>query len=573
MKLFQPFTKAALFIYCLFLCNQGISQTTLKLEAASNSQGVEFDVPLRVQLPLNKKEKPFNVTIFVLKKSVYKKQLNKNDGDYTTGFSSAGSKPIRLSPLDKFEEVKDGNTVKYLLTLHTPVYLEPNKHYGIVVTNSFSENEFADKLKKVLLGLSKAHAQLIAGTGQEFTTEENNLLKKYNATDWRNIKAAIAAKPMAVASYSQASTDYTTLYSDLVNKYKVSGIPEPEAAADPEFYKIYQTMLILSKLKVNSDYTTATTVNISFPDLKSNTCLYDFLKDQLSCVSCKPNMPEAAILKDTTGLSAFIIDLLQASGKTKSFIEAQAAIVKKDELLSVFDKKDDPQLQSIFSKLEQLKLLMDFKRFSPADKCNPSLPDEIDKAYNAVKAVIDTREKEQKLKERFDSCVTSSNYFLHPVFYRFDTYVYNVDTRYGLRLTPDIGVINYGLIPGYNYNPGHITPYIGLQLNFRYTKANIPFHSIPGNHALSLRHFSAFLGVNVFSVKQAGRIDNLFGKGSLLLGIGYRFVPEIRMVIGTMLVKKIDPNPLISSTKTGSLPFIGVSFDTNKILDGLLKLF
>ena len=152
-----------------------------------------------------------------------------------------------------------------------------------------------------------------------------------------------------------------------------------------------------------------------------------------------------------------------------------------------------------------------------------------------------------------------------------DSYVYSATTRVNLRLTSDLGVVDYGL-SRYSQNFARIAPYFGVQVNFQYVQPDIPFSDLRNAGWRSLKRFSGFLGVTTFSVKEAGKIDNLFGSNTGLLGLGYKITPAFRFVAGTMGVKIINPNPIITSTRFGAMGFAGFSFDSNSVLTSIINM-
>jgi hypothetical protein len=153
-----------------------------------------------------------------------------------------------------------------------------------------------------------------------------------------------------------------------------------------------------------------------------------------------------------------------------------------------------------------------------------------------------------------------------------DSYLYSSSTRTNLRITSDLGVVDFGMIPGSTWNASRIVPYFGIQVNFKYTQSDISFSNLKDAQWYSTKRFSAFFGITTFSIKEAGKIDNLFGSNTALLGIGYKITPAWRFVLGSLGVKIINPNPIITSTRFGSLPFAGFSFDSNSILTGIINM-
>jgi hypothetical protein len=134
-------------------------------------------------------------------------------------------------------------------------------------------------------------------------------------------------------------------------------------------------------------------------------------------------------------------------------------------------------------------------------------------------------------------------------------------------------VVDYGISPN-NWNPSRITPYFGIHLNFRYVNPDYPLSQLPDKpfDKYIARRLSAFVGITLFSVAQPGEIDNLFNKNALLLGLGYKLTNAWRIVLGSMFVKQVNPNPVITSTKGALLPFVGTSFDMSAVFTSIVSL-
>jgi hypothetical protein len=175
-----------------------------------------------------------------------------------------------------------------------------------------------------------------------------------------------------------------------------------------------------------------------------------------------------------------------------------------------------------------------------------------------------------KQRDAFIKEFISDDSFIDVAIFNGDTHIYSATTRLALRLTSDVGVVDYGLNPWHTW----ITPYFGVHLNWRYVSPDIPASTIPRGstwHYIK-RHLSTFVGLTVFSVQQPGKVENLFGKSALVVGMGYRLNDFLRVVAGMLVAKKNDPNPLIVNPRTACLPFIGLSFDSNNIFQSITSL-
>ncbi len=120
-----------------------------------------------------------------------------------------------------------------------------------------------------------------------------------------------------------------------------------------------------------------------------------------------------------------------------------------------------------------------------------------------------------------------------------------------------------------------------------YAATNIYFR--PVNKAAPLSQFGSFfskaslsrrvsltLGLTVDGIGDDKTRDDLFGKQSLVLGLGARLTNSVRFTAGSLVFKELSPNPLSAETKLTTTYFFSVSFDidvvpTLKGIGGILK--
>lgn len=135
------------------------------------------------------------------------------------------------------------------------------------------------------------------------------------------------------------------------------------------------------------------------------------------------------------------------------------------------------------------------------------------------------------------------------------TTAFSFDTRTTFSLTPDFGYVYYGW-----QNSFHgITPYLGLQVEFRYFDKNYPFWLIRNK---SIWHYLSFTaGITLSSLKKENRREDLFSGKSLLLGLGIRLTNATRITVGGIVFNREDPTPYKDHKRTGMTPFLGLSID------------
>jgi hypothetical protein len=119
-----------------------------------------------------------------------------------------------------------------------------------------------------------------------------------------------------------------------------------------------------------------------------------------------------------------------------------------------------------------------------------------------------------------------------------------------------------------------------------YAGTNIYFW--PVNKAAPLKQFGSFfsreslkrrvsvtLGLTVQGVGDGKTRDDLFGKQSLVLGLGARLTNSVRLTAGSLVFKELSPNPLSTDTKLTTTYFVSLSFDIDvaPALNGFGSLF
>ena len=148
----------------------------------------------------------------------------------------------------------------------------------------------------------------------------------------------------------------------------------------------------------------------------------------------------------------------------------------------------------------------------------------------------------------------------------------DLKARSKLRIVPDFGLIGV-FKGGESLGFSDLVPYLGFQINFRPINKNIRFSSI--NNKTWKHRMSYMMGLTTSSIAIQERREDLFGKNSLLIGLGFRLNNTIRLTGGTVWFKKLDKNPLSNRKLLSFSPSVGISVDL-EILDlfnGLKELF
>ena len=139
------------------------------------------------------------------------------------------------------------------------------------------------------------------------------------------------------------------------------------------------------------------------------------------------------------------------------------------------------------------------------------------------------------------------------------TTIGNFDTRRSWYLSMDTGI---AIAPGLN----EIFPYVGTNIYFRPINKEAP-------PTVFLSRFSMLLGFTWTSnLIKPGETRALFGdNANLILGAGLRATDVLRFNGGILVVKGVNPNPLINRTRIEVTPYFSLSADIDVagIMSGL----
>ena len=228
---------------------------------------------------------------------------------------------------------------------------------------------------------------------------------------------------------------------------------------------------------------------------------------------------------------------------------------------------DIDSLTQFYNENKKLQeLLNSLVAASTADKQKITKSSETNKQKIANPSAADKQkatsaDDKEKITKQIDSLILNSGLPMAKDMFIFGqtlsstTAVMDFDTRTNYTITPDFGYVYYGFQPSFN----DLTPYIGIQLEFRYFDKNIPFNLI---HPKKKLHYLSFTtGLTLTSLKKNGKRDDLFSSKSLLFGFGIRLSSATRITLGGILFNKEDVNPLIDHKRMAVTPFAGVSID------------
>jgi len=576
-----------------------IAQTVVKFDNKSkDAQGISFDVPLVFQFPVDIKIKPLNVSYMVIPKSISRKYgrklndylkpgphydttLNQYYFEILNSIKSSPLIPISLGSNDTLSKNSDANGSKYLLTTSQPVFLTSNKNYlFLLIYNLFNSTADSKIFVRILKSFQNAHELLHPS---QITNLELSLLSanyKNSQQIWHNINQEYSSNIISEDSLESALKSYQHFWNTYKENYNTPTINIPyfdskDTTSANSFFRLYK--LFINTLQI--DYDLKKEINnitkIEPPNFKNCDCLNEIIDLTFSCCCNKVDQQVCKYTKDTSDFTNFLISLVEDDVENPfiKFLKTSNSIFN----VSVFNFEDDnysDTLKTIRTWVTKLKNIIWISHLDTSEYSHSCsiFEGKIDSAKVMIDNEIKAYEQIKKSSVDFYKILNSDEDFTSYKLYSGDSYVYSLSTRNGFRLTSDIGVIDYGIIPNYSFNLERIVPYFGVHLNWKYVQTDVPFSQIPHNGFLNPRRFSNFIGITYFSVKEPGKFDNLFNKSALLLGFGYKFTNALRLVVGSMAVKKNDPNPLITSTKLSFLPFLGISFDSNDIFKSITSL-
>jgi hypothetical protein len=89
------------------------------------------------------------------------------------------------------------------------------------------------------------------------------------------------------------------------------------------------------------------------------------------------------------------------------------------------------------------------------------------------------------------------------------------------------------------------------------------------------RRVSITLGLTVGGIGDSKTREDLFSTQSLVVGLGARVTNSVRMTAGSLVFKKLSPNPLSTDKKLTTTYFVSFSFDIDvaPALKGIGGLF
>lgn len=144
-------------------------------------------------------------------------------------------------------------------------------------------------------------------------------------------------------------------------------------------------------------------------------------------------------------------------------------------------------------------------------------------------------------------------------------------TESGFRVIPDFGIANIW-VNGNESNEAYQRFYYGINISPRPVNKQIKFREY--KDANLWRRWSFSLGVTTSSLPE-GEFEDLYKSVSLLAGINFRVLRGLYISSGTVLLRRKDPNPIITDTSVIMAPYVGVSFDVdiNKALSSITGKF
>jgi hypothetical protein len=559
-------------------------------------QGIPFDLPVVFQFPLKKKVNIRQIMYLPLGRNMFKKYSSPDNSKFDVkGFFSeafnATPSYLKLTSLDTVAKSTDPTAAPYQLTTSYPAYFESNRQYLFLIVHPFyDETDLYNGLNKIILPFIQVFANHVAN-GQynnDGIGRQMNALKDANPLNGNNLSAAVYNELGAIPDEKKAVDSFGSRYirfrAALYEKSGYTGIPDGKMII-PSNAPVDRKAIVRSYECYQVAYKTAIDMQtckdlirihpiLRLPDFSQLDCLKRMLASLAGCAKCTGSCGICGYLSDTTGFLNFLSNIANGANDQVKLGDYVAKLngyfhddefILNDDTLKISDNLK--KYAAYFTKLRDLAIYQ--QSVDCRDQCDDVL-NAAKSALTCLSALNDQYNWILAFRNKYKSYLDDYS-FSSVIFFGGDSYIYSMSTRTNIRITSDVGVVNYGIING-TWNASRIVPYFGIQVNFKYIQHDIPFSDQKNSGPLSLKRFSAFLGITTFSIKEAGKIDNLFGSNTALVGLGYKITPAFRCVAGAMGMKIINPNPIVTSVRFGSLFFAGFSFDSNAVLTSIVNM-
>ena len=156
-----------------------------------------------------------------------------------------------------------------------------------------------------------------------------------------------------------------------------------------------------------------------------------------------------------------------------------------------------------------------------------------------------------------------------------------LETRAGVYVQPDFGLVYYGLGGGVGRNWVNtafhgVTPYVGISILARPFDGDIPLRYITQYNRIGFfRRFSLQLGLALNNLAKDGYRGNAYGSFNPMAGVGFRLTNTFKIKGGVVLYQKINNNPIIETRSIKGIGYVGIGVDLRirDILKDVGKLF
>lgn len=176
---------------------------------------------------------------------------------------------------------------------------------------------------------------------------------------------------------------------------------------------------------------------------------------------------------------------------------------------------------------------------------------------------------------------TPSLIFYDQVPLKLTTLSSKLETRAGVYVQPDFGLVYYGLGgggKGFTVNTAFhgVTPYVGISILARPFDGDIPLRYINQYNPIGfIRRFSLQLGLTLGNLAKDGYRANAYGSFNPMAGVGFRLTNTFKINGGVILYQKINNNPVIETRSIKGIGYVGIGVDLRirDILKDVGKLF
>lgn len=103
--------------------------------------------------------------------------------------------------------------------------------------------------------------------------------------------------------------------------------------------------------------------------------------------------------------------------------------------------------------------------------------------------------------------------------------------------------------------------YAGVNFSTRAINKNAPLEWRPSDLDWWRKRLSGMVGITYQDIEKEGEYEGTFGDKAVVTAVGFRVLESLRVSVGGVAIRKVDPNPLVDHTELAITPFVSFSVD------------